>query len=36
VGTSDTASDDIPIWPFIVGAVVLVAGAALWAARNRP
>ena len=33
---SDTPSGDIPIWPFIAGAVVLVGGAALWAARNRP
>ncbi len=33
---SDTATGDVPIWPFIVGAVVLVAGAALWAARKRP
>ena len=31
----DTGSDDVPIWPFVVGAVVLVAGAALWAVRNR-
>jgi len=35
-GTPDNAGGDLPIWPFIVGAVVLVAGAALWAARNRP
>jgi copper resistance protein C len=34
-GASDKASGDLPIWPFIVGAVVLVAAAALWAARNR-
>jgi copper resistance protein C len=34
-GDSDNASGDLPIWPFIVGAVVVVAGAALWAARNR-
>ena len=32
---SDTATGDIPIWPFVAGAVALVAGAALWAARNR-
>lgn len=32
---SDTSSGGIPIWPFIAGAVVLVGGAALWAARNR-
>jgi copper resistance protein C len=35
-GGSQTASDDVPVWPFAVGTVVLVAGAALWAARKRP
>jgi copper resistance protein C len=35
-GGSETASDDIPVWPFVVGAIALVAGAALWAARRRP
>ena len=34
--TSDTDNGDIPVWPFIVGAVVLVGGAVLWQARNRP
>lgn len=34
--TSDTAPGDVPVWPFIVGAVVLVGGAVLWQARNRP
>ena len=34
-GGSDTTTDDVPVWPFVVGAVVLVAGAALWAARKR-
>jgi methionine-rich copper-binding protein CopC len=34
--TSDTSSGDIPVWPFIVGAVVLVGGAVLWQARRRP
>jgi copper resistance protein C len=34
--SSDTRSGDLPVWPFIVGAVVLVGGAALWAARKRP
>jgi methionine-rich copper-binding protein CopC len=29
------SSDHLPIWPFVLGAVVLVGGAALWAARNR-
>lgn len=36
VGTSDTESGGLPVWPFVVGAVVLVAGAALWAVRKRP
>lgn len=35
-GGSEKASDDVPVWPFVLGAVVLVAGAALWAARKRP
>lgn len=35
-GGSDTRTDDVPVWPFVVGAVVLVAAAALWAARKRP
>jgi copper resistance protein C len=26
---------DVPAWPFALGAVVLVGGAALWATRNR-
>ena len=26
---------DAPAWPFALGAVVLVGGAALWATRNR-
>jgi copper resistance protein C len=33
--TPDNSPDDVPAWPFAVGAVVLVAGGALWAARNR-
>jgi copper resistance protein C len=32
---SDTSGGDLPVWPFIAGAVVLVGGAALWAARHR-
>ncbi len=35
-GGSETATDEVPVWPFVVGALVLVAGAALWAARKRP
>jgi methionine-rich copper-binding protein CopC len=30
------SSDDLPIWPFILGAVILVGGGALWALRNNP
>lgn len=33
---ADTPNHEIPIWPFVAGAVLLVAGAALWAARHRP
>ena len=33
--TSD-AGADIPVWPFVVVAVALVAAAALWAVRRRP
>jgi copper resistance protein C len=29
------SSDDVPVWPFAVGAVVLVGGALVWQARNR-
>jgi copper resistance protein C len=32
--TSDTESGDLPVWPFVVGAMVLVAVAAIWAARK--
>ena len=34
--SSDNAPGDVPIWPFIVGAVVLVGGAVIWQIRNRP
>jgi copper resistance protein C len=36
---ADSANSEgyaIPVWPFIAGAVLLVGGAALWAARRRP
>jgi copper resistance protein C len=33
---SDTTPGDVPIWPFIVGAVVLIGGAVLWQMRSRP
>jgi methionine-rich copper-binding protein CopC len=32
----DDSGDDVPTWPFVLGAVVLVGGGALWAVRNRP
>jgi copper resistance protein C len=32
----DSSPDDVPAWPFIVGALVLVGGGVLWAARNKP
>ncbi|MEI6254413.1 MAG: copper resistance CopC family protein [Mycobacteriaceae bacterium] len=28
--------DRIPLWPFIVGAAVLITGAAVWGLRRRP
>ncbi|WIM90381.1 copper resistance protein CopC [Candidatus Mycobacterium wuenschmannii] len=28
--------DELPIWPFVLGAVILVGGGALWALRNKP
>jgi methionine-rich copper-binding protein CopC len=28
--------DDIPVWPFVVVALALVAAGALWAVRRRP
>ena len=34
--SSDNAPGDVPVWPFIVGAVVLVGGAVIWQMRNRP
>ena len=30
------AGGDVPIWPFVVVAVALVAAGALWAVRRRP
>lgn len=32
----DNPDNGVPVWPFAAGAVVLVAGAALWAVRHRP
>lgn len=38
---ADAAGDDaadgdgIPVWPFFVGAAVIIAGGALWAVRRR-
>lgn len=33
--STGTADNDIPMWPFAAGAVLLVAAAALWAVRHR-
>jgi methionine-rich copper-binding protein CopC len=33
---SGDSPDDLPIWPFVLGAVILVGGGALWAMRNKP
>jgi methionine-rich copper-binding protein CopC len=33
---SGDSPDDLPIWPFVLGAVILVGGGALWAMRDRP
>ncbi|MGD1172749.1 copper resistance protein CopC [Mycobacterium seoulense] len=30
------AGGDVPVWPFVVVAGLLVAGGALWAVRRRP
>ena len=32
---ADTSTGGFPVWPFALGAVVLVGAAALWAARRR-
>jgi copper resistance protein C len=32
---SDTSDDGIPVWPFMVAAVVIVAGGAVWAVRRQ-
>ncbi|WP_082683004.1 copper resistance CopC family protein [Mycobacterium sp. GA-1285] len=33
---ADTSADDgIPVWPFFVGAVVVIGAGALWAVRRR-
>ena len=37
--TADSSGNepaDLPVWPFIVGAVVLVGGALVWQKRNKP
>ncbi|MGE2722328.1 copper resistance CopC family protein [Mycolicibacterium celeriflavum] len=34
---AETSADDaIPVWPFFVGAVVVIGAAAVWAVRRRP
>jgi methionine-rich copper-binding protein CopC len=32
---ADNSADDVPMWPFALGAVVLVGAGALWSIRNR-
>ena len=32
---TDTSGDEIPVWPFVVGAAVIVGAAALWAVRRQ-
>jgi copper resistance protein C len=32
---SGDPGDDVPIWPFVLGAVILVGGGALWALRDK-
>ncbi len=34
--SSDNSPGDVPVWPFIVGAVVLVGAAVVWQARRKP
>ena len=36
VDSSDNSPGDVPVWPFIVGAVVLVGAAVVWQARRKP
>lgn len=31
-----TEETGLPVWPFLAGAVLIVAGGALWAVRRRP
>jgi methionine-rich copper-binding protein CopC len=34
-GSESRSGGGIPVWPFYVGAVVIVGGAAVWAVRRR-
>src|SRR6201996_8482444 len=34
--SSGNSPGDVPVWPFIVGALVLVGGAVVWQARKKP
>ncbi len=34
-GTSGTSDDGLPVWPFMVVAVVIVGAAAVWAVRRQ-
>jgi copper resistance protein C len=33
--TTDTSGDEMPVWPFIAVAVVIVGAGALWAVRRK-
>jgi copper resistance protein C len=35
VDGADNGPGDVPVWPFIVGALAVVGGAVLWQMRNR-
>ncbi|HSS24279.1 MAG TPA: copper resistance protein CopC, partial [Mycobacterium sp.] len=34
--TANDAGGDVPVWPFVVVTVALVAAGGLWAVRRRP
>jgi len=34
-GTSETSGDEMPVWPFMAVAVVIIGAAAVWAVRRQ-
>ncbi|MGA9492297.1 MAG: copper resistance CopC family protein [Mycobacterium sp.] len=34
--TPDAPPDDVPVWPFVLGAVALVGAGVWWSSRNKP